>query len=191
MNPIQKYLAYLESQVVSGDNLFVAPGAIVIGKVVLGNNVSIWYNAVLRADFDRITIDDNTNVQDGVVMHVDEETPIHIGKNCIIGHRAIVHGCTIGDNTLIGMGATVMNRAVIGRGCVIGANTLVTEDMQVPDYSMVLGSPGKITKQLPPIIDEMVAQGAETYRREAAKYLGLLDYDEPAMPPASTSAIKN
>lgn len=173
---------HLMSRVVLGKDVFIAPGAIVVGNANLGNGVSVWFNAVIRADFDRISIGENTNVQDGVVMHVDHGRPIEIGKNCIIGHRAIIHGCTIGDSTLIGMGATVMNRAVVGRGCVIGANTLITEDMQVPDYSMVLGVPGKITRSLPPEIIAMIDIGAEAYLREAAKYLGLLDFEASSLP---------
>jgi len=127
---------------------YVAPGAAVIGDVVIGDQVSIWFNAVLRADNDRITIGDGSNVQDGCVLHVDEGYPITIGERVTIGHKVMLHGCTVGDHSLIGMNAVILNGAVIGKRCLVGANALVTEGMQVPDGSLVLGSPGKVVKQL-------------------------------------------
>lgn len=166
-----KYYQQLISAVKKGKNVFIAPGAQVLGKVTLGNHVSIWYHAVLRADFDSIEIGDNTNVQEGTLMHVDPGKPIKIGKNNIIGHGAVIHGCTIGDNNLIGIRATILNGAKIGKGCIIGAHALVTENMEVPDFSMVLGTPGKIVKTLPEESLQRIELGAMVYKNEAEKYL--------------------
>jgi len=120
---------------------YVAPGAAVIGRVQLGERVSVWFNAVLRGDNDDIEIGEGSNVQDGCVVHVDAGFPVQVGRDCTIGHKVMLHGCTIGDGSLIGMNAVVLNGAKIGRGCLVGANALVTEGMQVPDGSLVLGSP--------------------------------------------------
>ena len=127
---------------------WVAPDAAVIGRVRLGRNASVWFGAVLRGDNELIVVGENSNVQDHCVLHTDMGAPLTIGANCTIGHRAILHGCTVGDNSLIGMGATILNHAVIGRNCLIGANTLVTEGKQIPDGSLVLGSPGKVVRRL-------------------------------------------
>jgi carbonic anhydrase/acetyltransferase-like protein (isoleucine patch superfamily) len=154
-----------------GKNVFIAPGAYVLGDVILGDEVSVWFNAVIRADFDAIEIGSRTNVQERVVMHNDIGKPIKIGHDNIIGHGAMVHSCTIGNFNLIGMGATVLNDAVIGNGCIIGAHALVTERMIVPDYSMVLGVPGKIVKQVPEQVKEIIKAGVEEYIREALKYI--------------------
>jgi len=166
-----RYLNDLTNRVKKGKNVFIAPGAYVLGNVVLGDHVSVWYNAVLRADFDSIEIGNRTNVQEGVFMHVDAGKPIKIGEDNIIGHGAIVHGCTIGSHNLIGMRATVMNNAIVGNGCIIGAHALVTENMIVPDYSMVLGSPGRIVKQVPEQVKEIIKEGVDEYIKEALKYL--------------------
>jgi carbonic anhydrase/acetyltransferase-like protein (isoleucine patch superfamily) len=168
---MSKYLNELINRVKKGNNVFIAPNAYVLGNVTLGNDVSVWYGAVLRADFDDIEIGDRTNIQEGVLMHVDHGTPIKVGKDNVIGHGAILHGCTIGNYNLIGMRATIMNNAKIGNGCVIGAHALVTENMIVPDYSMVLGSPGKIVKTLPEDVKFGVLAGVEEYISEAKKYL--------------------
>lgn len=166
-----KYFDNLVSQVKKGSDVFIAPGAYVLGEVELGDNVSIWYNAVIRADHDKIEIGDRTNIQDGVIMHVDQGAPITIGSDNVIGHHAIIHGCTIGNNNLIGMGATIMNHAKVGSCCVIGANTLITENMEIPDYSMVVGVPGKVIKQLPQGVKDMIQLGVVEYMHEAKKYL--------------------
>ena len=129
-------------------------------------------DAVLRADFDSITIGKRTNVQEGVIMHVDHGSPIQIGEDNVIGHGAMIHGSTIGNFNLIGMGATVLNGAKIGNCCIIGAHALVTENMVVPDGSMVLGTPGKIVKTLPlENVKESVLLGVEEYLTESKKYL--------------------
>lgn len=161
----------LIEQVRKGNNVFIAPGAFVIGNVVLEDEVSVWYNAVLRGDSDNITIGERTNVQDGVVMHVDHGVPIRVGTDNVIGHGAILHGCTVGNNNLIGMRATIMNNAKVGNCCVIGAHALITENTEIPDYSMVLGSPGKIVKQLPEGVKDMIQMGIQEYLHLAQNYL--------------------
>ena len=149
---------------------FIAPNAVLIGDVVLENNASIWFNVVIRADNDTITIGENSNIQDGSILHVDTDVPLNVGKNVTVGHKVMLHGCTIGDGSLIGMNAVVLNGANIGKECLIGANTLVPENMQVPDGSMVLGSPGKIVKQLPEEHRQMIANGAAHYVENGKRY---------------------
>ncbi|MBQ8390127.1 MAG: gamma carbonic anhydrase family protein [Oscillibacter sp.] len=127
----------------SGDVL-ICDGACVVGDVTLGKGVSVWYNAVIRGDKGPITVGEDTNVQDGVVMH--NET--HVGRGCTLGHNAIVHGCTIGDNVLVGMGAVVLDGARIGDDCLVGAGALVTGKMDAPAGSMLLGSPAKVVRSL-------------------------------------------
>jgi len=162
----------LENQVVKMERVFIADNAKVLGKVVLHDDVSIWFGAVLRADFDSITIGKRTNVQEGVIMHVDFGGPVIIGEDNLIGHGAMIHGATIGNGNLIGMRATVLNGAKIGNGCIIGAHALVTENMIVPDGSMVLGTPGKIVKTLPvEEVREKVLFGVEEYLKEKEMYL--------------------
>jgi len=147
-------------------DFWVAPTACVIGKIVLHPATSVWFGATLRGDNETITIGRGSNVQENVVMHTDMGCPLTVGDNCTIGHKAMLHGCTIGDGTLIGMGATVLNRAVIGRNCLIGAGALVTEDKEIPDNSMVLGSPGKVVKTLGPEWAERLAKSAESYQKK-------------------------
>ncbi|MBL7800265.1 MAG: gamma carbonic anhydrase family protein [Chitinophagales bacterium] len=168
---MSRYEEQLKAQVKIGKNVFIAPNATILGNISLADNVSIWYGAILRADMDAITIGCRTNVQDGVIMHTDPLKPITVGEENIIGHGAILHGCTIGNNNLIGIRSTVLNKARIGNYCIIGAHALITEGMEVPDYSMVLGSPGKIVKQLPDSIIDQLKLGAFAYVHEAMKYL--------------------
>lgn len=165
------YFERLRSRVKAGKNVFIARGAIVIGDVMLGDHVSVWYQAVLRGDNDRIIIGSRTNIQDGAIVHVDPGVPVTVGEDNVIGHAAILHGCTIGNNNLIGMRATIMNNVTIGNCCIIGANTLLTENMVIPDFSMVLGSPGKIVKQLLPETRDMILLGVHAYMNKALKYL--------------------
>ena len=129
-------------------NFWVAPDAQVIGNVELKHLASVWFGAVLRGDNERITIGEGSNVQDGCVLHTDMGAPLTIGKNVTIGHKVMLHGCTIGDNTLIGIGSIILNKTRIGKNCLIGANTLIAEGKDIPDNSMVLGAPGKIVKTL-------------------------------------------
>jgi carbonic anhydrase/acetyltransferase-like protein (isoleucine patch superfamily) len=169
MNTYQQQLA---AQVKTGNDVFIADTARVLGNVELKDQVSVWFGAVLRGDIDSISVGARTNIQESCTVHVDYGKPVTIGEDNIIGHGAIIHGCTIGNSNLIGMGATIMNGATIGNGCVIGANALVTENMIVPDGSMVLGVPGKIVKTLDPEkVKEGVAEGIEEYIMSAKKYL--------------------
>lgn len=149
---------------------FIASSATVIGDVSLGEDVSVWYSAVIRADVEKIIIGNKTNIQDGCVLHADFGEPTIIGEGVTVGHGAIVHGATVGDYSLIGMRATVLNRAKIGKFCIIGAHALVTEGMEVPDFSMVLGTPGKIVKQLPESIKQKLIESAEHYVEMGKKH---------------------
>jgi carbonic anhydrase/acetyltransferase-like protein (isoleucine patch superfamily) len=133
-----------------GEGHFIAPSAAVIGDVVLHENASVWFSCVLRGDADRIEVGADSNIQDGTVMHADPGFPMTVGKNVTVGHNAMLHGCTIGDGSLVGINAVVLNGAKVGKGCLIGANALVTEGMVIPDGSLVLGSPAKIKSQLSP-----------------------------------------
>ncbi len=149
---------------------WVAPNATVIGDVHLGRNASIWWNATLRGDNDPIHIGENSNIQDGSVLHTDEGVPMHIGDNVTVGHLVMLHGCTIGDGSLIGIGSVILNRAVIGKQCIVGANTLIPEGKVFPDRSLIIGSPGKVVRQLS---DEDVARlekSAAHYVDNAARY---------------------
>ncbi|MEY3080264.1 MAG: hypothetical protein RJA94_249 [Pseudomonadota bacterium] len=151
---------------------WIAPSASVIGKVRLERFASVWFGAVIRGDNELITIGENSNVQDGAVMHTDPGLPLTIGKGCTIGHKAILHGCTIGDNTLIGMGAVILNRARIGRNCLIGANALITEGKEIPDNSLVMGQPGKIAGELNEEAIARLAKSAENYVRNWQRFAG-------------------
>ena len=146
------------SQPKIGNKVFIAHDADVLDNVVLGDNVSVWYHAVIRGDRSIIEIGDNSNVQDNAVVHVEAEYPVKVGEYVTIGHNAIVHGCEIGDNTLIGMGAIVMNGAKVGKNCIIGAGALVTENKVIPDGSLVVGVPGKIIGQ---VSEEQIASNKE------------------------------
>lgn len=127
---------------------WVAPNACVMGNVVLKKNASIWFGVTVRGDNDPITIGENSNVQDGSVLHTDAGVPLTIGANCTIGHMVMLHGCTIGDNSLIGIGAIVLNGAKIGRNCLIGAGALIPEGKEIPDNSLVMGAPGKVIREV-------------------------------------------
>lgn len=149
---------------------FVADNATVRGDVTLGERSSVFFGAVLRGDRAPITIGSGTNIQDNAVVHVDYDYPVVVGQNVTVGHGAILHGCTVGDNTLIGMGAIVLNGAVIGRDCIVGAGSLVPQGMVIPDGSMAFGSPARIRR---PLTEEEIAYNRGTaalYCREAAEY---------------------
>ncbi|MEO9683749.1 MAG: gamma carbonic anhydrase family protein [Tateyamaria sp.] len=137
------------------DDTWVAPDANLIGKVILERAASVWFGCTIRADHEVILIGGGSNVQENCVMHIDAGFPLTIGKGCTIGHKVMLHGCTIGDNTLIGMGATVLNGAKIGKNCLIGAGALITEGKEIPDGSLVMGMPGKVVRQL----DDAAIQG--------------------------------
>lgn len=149
---------------------FVAENATVRGDVTVGKGSSIFFGAVVRTELVPITIGEDTNIQDNCILHTDAGFPLTVGSGCTIGHGAILHGCTVGDNTLIGMGTTVLNGAVIGRDCIVGAGSLVPQGMVIPDGSMAFGSPAKIRR---PLTEEEIAYNRGTaalYCREAAEY---------------------
>lgn len=148
-------------------NILIAPGAHVIGDVLMGENVGIWYNAVVRGDADTIVIGDNTNIQDNSTVHTDADYPVNIGKGVTIGHNAIIHGCTIGDNTVIGMGSIILSGAVIGSNCMIGAGSLITGKMRIPDNSLAFGNPAKV-------IRAVSAEEIESNRENALHYVALI-----------------
>lgn len=149
---------------------WIAPDAAVIGKVRLERMASIWFGAVLRGDNELITIGENSNIQDGAVLHTDPGLELAVGRDCTIGHKAILHGCTIGSNTLIGMGAVILNRARIGRNCLIGANALITEGKVIPDNSLVMGQPGKIMGELNEEAIGRLTRSAEGYVRNWQRF---------------------
>ena len=146
---------------------FVAPGAVVRGEVHLAENSSVFYNAVLRGDRAPISIGEGTNIQDNCVVHVEYDLPVTVGKNVTVGHGAILHGCTVGDETLIGMGAIVLNGAQIGKSCLIGAGALVTQNAIIPDGCMAVGSPARVKRPLTPEEMDGLRQSAADYRQEA------------------------
>lgn len=153
------------------DSSFIAPNATLIGDVVLGEHSSIWFNVVIRADLAQIKIGENSNIQDGSILHVDAKFPMTIGDNVTVGHKVMLHGCTIGENTLVGMNAVVLNGAKIGKNCLIGANSLITENMEVPDGHLVLGSPAKVIKALDVSTQALFAQSAQHYVENGQRYL--------------------
>ena len=142
---------------------WVADSAKVIGNVHLKNNSSVWFGAVLRGDIEKITVGEGSNVQDNSVLHTDPGCPIDIGSGVTIGHLVMLHGCTIKDDSLIGIGAVILNKAIIGKNCIIGANALITENKEIPDNSLVMGSPGKIIRQLKNEEIEAVKENAKHY----------------------------
>ena len=152
---------------------FVAPNATVIGDVMLMDQCSVYYNAVLRAEHDSIIVGPYCNIQDGCVIHVDRGFPVVIGTGCTIGHGAILHGCTIGDNTLIGMGAIIMNGATVGINCIIGAGALITQNMVIPNGSLVLGSPAKVVRELTKEEIEGNLRAAYHYVKQLEEYKDL------------------
>lgn len=158
-------------KITKGQRVFIAPNATVIGKTILGDDVSIWFGAVIRADGDTVTIGSRTNIQDNSVVHVDPGFPVSIGHDCIIGHLSIVHGATLGNHVLVGMHSTIMNGAEIGDFCIIGANSLITAGTKIPPYSLVMGAPAKVIKQLNEEQIEAIKQNAESYVKLKDEYL--------------------
>lgn len=152
------------------DDAYVAPGARIIGDVRLGSQASIWFNAVLRGDNEPVELGEGSNVQDCAVCHTDPGFPLKIGARVTVGHGAIVHGCTIGEASLIGMGATVLNGAKIGRYCLIGANALVPEGREIPEGSLVLGAPGKVVRELDEDARRQLETAAQNYIDKCARY---------------------
>lgn len=157
-------------QVVFEGECFVADNATVIGNVVLGQGASVWFNAVIRADNDVIRIGEETNVQDGAVLHTDPGVPLTLGRGVTVGHKAMLHGCTVGDYSLIGINAVVLNGARIGKHCLIGANALVTENMVIPDGSLVVGAPAKVKRELDSETRAMLETSAHHYADNGRRY---------------------
>jgi len=153
-----------------GDDFWIAPTAVVIGKVKLAKKASIWWNAVLRGDNEPITIGEGTNIQDGAVIHTDPGFPVAIGERVTVGHMAMIHGCTIGDGTLIGINAVVLNGAKVGKNCLIGAGALVTEGREIPDNSLAVGSPARAIRKITPENVARMQQGADVYIDRARFY---------------------
>lgn len=149
---------------------WVAPDANVIGRVRLAQGASVWFGATLRGDMEPIEVGQGSNVQEACVLHTDAGFPLVIGADCTIGHRATLHGCTIGEGSLIGMGATILNGARIGRGCLIGACALITEGKEIPDFSLVMGSPGKIIRALDAEAQARLRASAAGYQANAARF---------------------
>ncbi len=157
-----------------GRDVFVADSADVIGSVILADKVSVWFNAVLRGDTDLISVGECTNIQDNAVLHTDPGIQALIGKNVTIGHCAMVHGCEIGDNTLIGINSVILNGAKIGSNCLVGANALVPEGMVIPDNSMVLGTPAKVVRELDEKMVAVLQSSAQIYVEKAASFRNAL-----------------
>lgn len=158
---------------------FIADSAVLVGNIVLDEDVGIWFGAVLRGDNDPIRVGRGTNVQDNCVLHTDVGFPLSIGAGCTIGHRAMLHGCTIGDNSLVGMSATILNGAVIGRNCLIGAGALITEGKHIPDNSLVVGAPGKVVRELDADAIAGLRRSAEGYVANARRFAAGLSRLDP------------
>ena len=155
-----------------GDGKYwIAPSANVIGDVTLKNNSSVWFNAVIRGDIENITVGEGSNVQDNSVLHTDKEFPLKIGKMVTVGHLVMLHGCTIMDNSLIGIGSTILNKSVIGNNCIIGANSLIAEGKIIPDNSLVMGSPGKVIRQITEEEKKAITENAQRYIDNWKKYV--------------------
>jgi len=153
-----------------GPDYFIADSAAVIGDVTLHQNASIWFNCVVRGDTDELIIGENSNIQDGSVVHTDPGIKLRVGRDVTVGHLCMLHGCEIGDNSLIGIKSVILNRARIGRNCIIGANTLITEGKVIPDGSLVMGSPGKVVRQVTPQETVMLTMQAAHYVENARRY---------------------
>ncbi|MBN9073887.1 MAG: gamma carbonic anhydrase family protein [Rhizobiales bacterium] len=160
----------VEPELADAASIWIAPDASVIGRVVVGRDVGIWFGAALRGDTEPIRIGDGTNVQEHTIMHTDAGFPLEIGKGCTVGHRALLHGCTIGDNSLIGMGAIVLNGARIGSNCLVGAGALVTERKEFPDNSLIVGSPARVVRTLDAEAVERLRWSARHYMENARRF---------------------
>lgn len=159
-----------ESPRTDGEHYFVAPTAVVIGRVTLGRDANVWFGAVLRGDVNSIDVGDNTNIQENSVVHVDGDAPAVIGANVTIGHAAVVHGCTIGDYSLIGIGATILSHARIGNFCLVGAGALITERKEFPDRSLIIGAPARRIREVTDAEMEMLRESAAHYAARGRLY---------------------
>jgi len=163
-------LGNVTPQLPNDDEYWIAPTAAVMGRVILKKNASVWWGATLRGDNDPITIGEGSNVQDGSVLHTDTGSPLTLGANVTVGHMVMLHGCTIGDNTLVGIGSIVLNGARIGKNCLIGANCLITEGKEIPDNSLVMGAPGKVVREVSDQQAMVMAAGAQHYVENWKRY---------------------
>ena len=153
-----------------GPDYFIADSAVVIGSVTLHPNASIWFNCVVRGDTDDLIIGENSNIQDGSVLHTDPGIKLRVGRDVTVGHMVMLHGCEIADNSLIGIKSVILNGAKIGKNCIIGANTLITEGKQIPDGSLVMGSPGKVVRPVTPQEIQLITASAAHYVANAKRY---------------------
>jgi carbonic anhydrase/acetyltransferase-like protein (isoleucine patch superfamily) len=161
-----------------GEGHFIAGNASVIGSVILHPRSSVWFNVVIRGDNDLMVIGENTNIQDGSVLHTDAGVPFALGRDVTVGHQAMLHGCIVGDNSLIGIQAVVLNRAVIGKNCLIGSRALITEGKVIPDGSVVIGAPGKIVREITAAEIVWMKGNADYYAQNARRYLRDLREDQ-------------
>lgn len=161
--------------VLEGEGHYVAEGAVLIGRVRLMAGASIWFNAVLRGDNDRIEIGRDSNIQDGSILHTDPGLPLVVGDRVTVGHRAMLHGCTIGDGSLIGIGSTILNRARIGRRCLVGAHALITEGREFPDSVLILGAPARVERDLTGDELDMLSAATDNYVRNRQRFLADLE----------------
>ncbi|MEW6423648.1 MAG: gamma carbonic anhydrase family protein [Bacillota bacterium] len=152
------------------ENVFIAPGARIIGRVEIGEAASVWFNTVIRGDVNEVKIGPYTNIQDGCTLHEEDDAPLTIGERVTIGHNAIIHGCTIGKGALIGMGAIILNKAVVGENAVVAAGSLVVQGQEIPPGHLAMGSPAKIIRALTPEESKEFQRAAENYRRRAREY---------------------
>ncbi|WP_298635990.1 gamma carbonic anhydrase family protein [uncultured Umboniibacter sp.] len=164
-----------KSPLIYGEQHFIAPTAALIGEVVLHPRSSVWFSAVIRADNALIEVGEDSNIQDGSVLHTDAGIPLRVGRGVTVGHQVMLHGCEIGDYSLIGINTTILNGAKIGKSCIIGANSLVTEGADIPDFSLVMGSPAKVIRQLDPSTYELLKASADHYVDNAERYLDQLE----------------
>ncbi len=164
-----------------GKGVYIAPGAHVIGNVTLSDSASVWFNAVIRGDQDSISVGARSNIQDGAVLHTDAGVPLTVGEGVTVGHKAMLHGCEVGDFALIGINAVILNGAKIGKYCVIGANALITENTEIPDFSVVMGSPGKVVKTLDSSVKAKLDGSADHYVENARRFAtGLNTQSDPS-----------
>lgn len=159
-----------DQQVQLQGECYIAENATVVGNVSIGKNASIWFNVVIRGDTDLIKVGDDSNIQDGSVLHTDEGIPLTVGKGVTVGHRAVLHGCSVGDYSLVGINSVILNGARIGKRCLIGANSLVTENMEIPDGSLVMGSPAKIKGQLGEEQSQLLELQAQYYVKNGQRF---------------------
>lgn len=153
-----------------GEDYWIAPSANVIGKVKLERNASVWWGAVIRGDNELITVGENSNIQDGAVLHTDMGSPLTVGRNVTVGHLVMLHGCTIGDNTLIGIGSVILNNTKIGKNCLIAGNSFIGENKEIPDNSFVMGSPGRVVREVSPELEKVLEKSARHYVENWQRY---------------------